>query len=159
MKKQRWSIGPKFVEHHLDTRLFECVREAAEFLPPGYTLEFVSGFRKGDKRFHGKGMALDVQIIDEDGNRLPNYQDAQNFRTYEEFAQVVRRIQLNKYPKLNLRFGGYFSGHKGKYGALDMMHFDIAHVPMGGGSWENGLTEQQKKYFPGAFSKGMEHVR
>jgi hypothetical protein len=115
----------------------------------------VSGYRKGDKRFHGKGMALDIQIIDQDKNRLPNYQDAEHFRTYEEFAQVVRRIQLNKYPNLPLRFGGYFSGHKGKYGAFDLMHFDIAHVPMGGGSWRDGLTEQQKKYFPGAFSKGM----
>ena len=91
-----------------------------------------------------KGLALDIQIIDQDGNRLPNYQNAENFRTYEEFAQVVRRIQLNKYPHLHLRFGGYFSGHKGKYGALDMMHFDIGNVPMGGGSWEHGLTKQQR---------------
>ena len=106
--KKRYTIGPKFVEHTLDTRLFECVREASEFLPPGYTLEFVSGFRKGDKRFHGKGMALDIQIIDEDGNRLPNYQDAENFRTYEEFAQVVRRIQLNKYPNLTFAFWWLF---------------------------------------------------
>ena len=152
----RWTYGKKFVEYGVDTRLLECLREAADFLPPGYTLEFTSGFRKGDKRFHGKGLASDIQIIDQDGNRLPNYQDAENFRTYEEFAQVVRRIQLNKYPHLNLRFGGYFSGHKGKYGAVDMMHFDIGHVPMGGGSWEHGLTKQQRKYWPAAFSKGME---
>lgn len=151
----RWTYGKKFVEYGVDTRLLECLREAADFLPPGYTLEFTSGFRKGDKRFHGKGLASDIQIIDQDGNRLPNYQNAQEFRTYEEFAQVVRRIQLNKYPKLHLRFGGYFSGHKGKYGALDLMHFDIANVPMGGGSWRDGLTAQQRKYWPGAFSKGM----
>ena len=151
----RWTYGKKFVEYGVDTRLLECLREAADFLPPGYTLEFTSGFRKGDKRFHGKGLASDIQIIDQDGNRLPNYQNAQEFRTYEEFAQVVRRIQLNKYPHLHLRFGGYFSGPKGKYGALDLMHFDIATVPMGGGSWRDGLTAQQRKYWPGAFSKGM----
>ena len=155
MTSKRYTIGPKFVEHHLDERLFECVREAVEFLPPGYTLEFVSGFRKYDKRFHGKGLALDIQLIDEHGVRLPNYQDAIFFRAYEKFAQEVRRIQLNKYPHLHLRWGGYFSGHKGKYGALDLMHFDIGNVPMGGGSWETGLTAQQKKWWPGAFSKGM----
>ena len=155
----RWTIGPEFVEHsskhHLNHELFSCVKLACGSLPPGWSLEFTSGVREGDKRYHGRGMALDVQLIDEHGARLPNYQDVASFRAYEKFAQEVKRQQVRHHRHLPLRWGGYFSGPKSRYGALDLMHFDVGKIGTAGGDWEHGLTAAQKGLWPGAVSEGM----
>ena len=112
-----------------------------------------SGERKGDPRFHGQGKALDVQLYDAQGRKLSNYQSAETFRPYEQFAQAVHAAQpADTAP---IRWGGYFGGPKGTYGAVDLMHFDTGNVPMGGGSWEGGLTDAQRKLFPGAQSVGF----
>jgi len=154
-----WRYGPK-MNGDIDQELLAVVRAAAAYLPKGWELVFVSGYRKGDKRFHGKHMALDIQLIDNNGRPLPNYQDDLAFRAYESFAQSVRKAQLKLYPKMPLRWGGYFSGARGKYGALDLMHFDVAgnHAPMGGGSFDLGLTQAQRKLWPRAVSEGMSKV-
>jgi len=126
----------------------------------GYDVEFRSGYREGDSRQHGKKNAIDVTLIDpKTGQKIPDYQSGPSFRTYEEFAQTVRQVQQQYYPELskNLRWGGYFSGGKGKYGALDLMHFDLAGDKLGmlGGTWDKGLTAAQKAKFPGAVSVGL----
>lgn len=147
----------------VDPRLHDILKSAAE--RSGYRVEAFSGYRPGDKRFHGKGLATDVQIIDpKTGKPLPNYQDAASFRDYETYAQEARRVQLEKYPELGeqFRWGGYFGGRKGDYGALDTMHFDLGgskRLGMSGGSWERGLTANQRKLFPGAQSVGMNEAR
>lgn len=144
----------------VDSRLVDVLQTAAQDFP-GYRVEAFSGYRPGDKRFHGKGEATDVRLIDlKTGKEVPNYQDAAGFRPYEQFAQKVREVQMEKYPDLaqNLRWGGYFSGPKGKYGAADLMHFDLGGSPglgMAGGSWDDGLNETQRNYFPGVESVGL----
>lgn len=143
----------------VDPRLHDILQTAASQFP-GYTVRVTSGERQGDPRFHGKGMATDIQLIDPNGQPVKNYQNADSFRTYEQFAQVARTIQQQKYPDLNqqFRWGGYFSGRPGKYGAADLMHFDLGgsdHLGMAGGSWEGGLTPQQLSFYPGAKSVGM----
>lgn len=141
-----------------DKKLVDILEKAAGM--SGYRVEFKSGLRPGDKREHGKGNALDITLIDAStGKRLPDYQSAETFRIYEQFAQNARGIQRSEYPELDnkFRWGGYFSGPPGKYGALDLMHFDVAgdRIPMGGGSWAKGLTPQQRALFPGAVSIGF----
>lgn len=143
----------------VDNRLTDILQTAAQRMP-GYKVDAISGLRPGDKRFHGQGLATDVQLTDLlSGKKLGNYQDASSFRTYEQFAQEARRVQMEKYPELSeqFRWGGYFGGGKGKYGALDTMHFDLAgdKVGMGGGSWQNGLTQNQTALWPGVTSQGM----
>lgn len=143
----------------VDNRLTDILQTAAKRFP-GYQVDAISGLRPGDKRFHGKGIATDVRLTDlANGKMLGNYQDASAFRTYEQFAQEARRVQMEKYPELadQFRWGGYFGGGKGKYGALDTMHFDLAgkNVGMGGGSWQNGLTQNQMALWPGVTSEGM----
>jgi len=138
-----------------DPRLYNLLRESSRYLPEGYSVQFKSGLRPGDPRYHGKGMAADIQIIDPSGKALANYQDPSTFRTYEQYAQAVRAVQQQQNPDMPLRWGGYFSGPKGKYGALDVMHFDLSDGPMGGGSWEAGLTPQQMALWPGVESVGM----
>ena len=143
----------------VDARLTDIIENAKKSLPEGYTAKIVSGLRPGDRRFHGQGLASDVAIYDPQGRKLGNYQDASTFRQYEQFAQAARRYQMQKYPELAkaLRWGGYFGGPAGKYGAMDTMHFDLGghRVGMGGGSWSDGLTREQRQLFPGANSQGM----
>lgn len=145
-------------EGNVDQRLVNILAEASK--RSGFNVEAYSGYRPGDKRFHGKGMAMDVGIL-QNGQRLPNYQDGSTFRQYEMLAQHARQVQMEMYPELNdkFRWGGYFSGPKGKYGALDTMHFDTAGAGMGGGSWANGLNAKQQGYFPDAVSVGMQQLQ
>jgi hypothetical protein len=146
---------------NVDPRLFSILNTAGKNLPEGWSWNVTpsGGFRPGDPRFHGKGMAVDVQLVDDQGKPLPNYQNAAAFRAYEQFAQAARKAQLDLHPELSsqLRWGGYFSGPVGKYGAKDLMHFDLGgdRIPMGGGSWDTGLHERERRYLPGAKSVGM----
>ena len=140
----------------VDSRLTDILNLAAQ-QSPGFKVDAISGFRAGDPRYHGKGLATDIQLTDLlTGKRLGNYQDAASFGAYEKFAQTARQIQMAKYPELadKFRWGGYFGGAKGKYGALDTMHFDLAGKGMAGGSWSNGLTSGQKSLWPGIESQG-----
>ncbi|ESZ56643.1 hypothetical protein [Mesorhizobium sp. L103C131B0] len=135
---------------HVNPALVDILGEAANRL--GVKVEAYSGYRPGDPRFHGKGMATDIRIIGPDGKPVPNYQSAEGFSQYEKLAQEARKIQQEKYPSLdkNFRWGGYFSGGKGKYGAMDLMHFDLGgsdKLGMAGGSWEKGLSDRQAALF------------
>lgn len=147
---------PSRVNTAFDPRLMEILKTTSERY--GYNAELISGLRPGDPRLHGKGMAADIQLFDRSGKAIPNYQSATGFRDYEVFAQRARLTQQELYPQLNddFRWGGYFSGPKGKYGSLDTMHFDLGGHQMAGGAWATGLTTQQRNFFPGAQSFGMD---
>lgn len=112
----------------------------------GLDISLRSGYRPGDKRQHGHGNAIDLNII-KDGKVLPNYQNTKHFGEYEYLAQLLHQIAINKGLGNKLRWGGYFSGGKDKYGSMDLMHFDLAgdKIGMAGGNWENGLTPEQKR--------------
>lgn len=146
-----------------DHRIKDILTEASKYLPEGYRAEIYSGFRPNDQRFHGRGMANDMRIIGPDGRPIDNYQNPEHFRIYEKFAQNAKKIQMEMHPELerDFRWGGYFSGGKGKYGAMDLMHFDIGGKKYGmlGGSWEKGLTSRQKAIWGGRpSSQGMGSV-
>lgn len=126
----------------VDQRLLAWLRAAAGQSP--YNVIAYSGNRPGDPRYHGRGMAVDINLVDpKTGKTIPNYQDASSFKTYQDFANLVRAAQVQSDPNAPLRWGGYFSGPKGKYGAMDLMHFDVGDTPMAGGGWDTGLTQQQ----------------
>lgn len=143
-------------DDRVDRRLLEILREAAKEWKPdgGYRVEAYSGYRptsrKGVNSYHPKGEATDIRIYDASGKILPNYQDPKYFPLYEDFANKAREVQQRRYPDLTDRFrwGGYFSGPKGKYGAMDMMHFDLGPTSnMAGGSWGSSLTDEQRRLF------------
>ena len=131
---------------NVDQNLLSWLGAAAQNSP--YNVVVHSGTRGGDPRFHGKAKAFDVALVDpKTGKWLDDYQNASTFGAYQGFANLVRGAQMRANPELgkSLRWGGYFSGGKGKYGALDLMHFDTGGdtVGMAGGSWDSGLTPQQ----------------
>lgn len=145
----------------VDPRLRDVLHAASKDLPEGWTAQLFSGYRKGDPRFHGRGLASDVRLLDPKGNPIANYQNPETFRAYEHFAQSAKKYQTEKYPELDhdFRWGGYFGGGRGKYGAMDEMHFDLGlHGQMGGGTFEHGLTDAQRRMFPDADSQGMGNI-
>jgi hypothetical protein len=146
----------------VDATLVDILRKAADIT--GMKVEAYSGYRpytgkKGGTGQHTAGKATDIRIIGPDGKPLDNYQTPETFPQYEKLAQAARQIQMEQYPELDkaFRWGGYFSGDKGKYGAMDLMHFDLGgsdKLGMAGGSWDKGLNEQQASLFPGVKSSG-----
>jgi hypothetical protein len=143
--------------NHVNPQLLDILQTAAQLT--GMQVQAYSGYRPGDPRMHGKGLATDIRIIGPDGKPLPNYQTPESFSAYETLAQAARQVQQDKYPDLDkqFRWGGYFSGDKGKYGAMDLMHFDLGgsdKLGMAGGSWDKGLTSEQAANFPGVKSSG-----
>ena len=113
-----------------------------------YSIALRSGLRTGPKeRFHGTGEAMDINLIDRrTGERLNDYQtrDPTVFKAYQDNANQFHSFLEKNYPDLAQmhRWGGYFSGGPGQYGASDIMHHDLAgRVGMGGGSWQGGLSQ------------------
>lgn len=143
----RFSTAPQFNAKGIHPDLIKALEQAAT--KGGFNTQVYSGLRPGDPRFHGKGLALDVRLLDQAGKAMPNYQASKYFPQYQQYAhQVYNQLgSINPQLAQNLRWGGYFSGGKGKYGALDLMHFDLAgnRVGMAGGSWAGGLAPQQAK--------------
>lgn len=149
----------------VDPKLRRIIEEAAQ--RSGTKVEIRSGAEKRRRSgsAHNRGLALDLWLIDENGNRIPHGAGgineasargaAEGFGAYEKFAQVAREVQQELYPELDksFRWGGYFSGAPNKYGSLDTMQFDIAGSPklgMAGGSWETGLTNEQRRLWENA---------
>ena len=120
-----------------------------------YGVRITSGYREGggvNKRSqHGHGEAIDVELFDrKTGQALPNYQNSKSAPAYQAFAEAVYNDAQKNNPDLasKLRWGGYFGGQRGKYGAFDLMHFDTAgRIGMAGGSWGRGWTPEMQKYW------------
>jgi hypothetical protein len=128
----------------VDPRLVNLIQQVGGNYGP-YGMRMISGARPGSRGYHGKNRALDVELFDrKTGAALENYQDPTQFGAYQQFANQVYAAADPELQK-QLRWGGYFSGGKDKYGALDLMHFDLGglETPMGGGSWAGGLTPEQ----------------
>jgi len=119
----KWTGGKSMAG--VDPRLIEAMRAASGSLPSGYTLRSTSGFRRGDPRFHGRGMASDWQIIDPSGRPIPN-RGEDTTGLYGRLARVAYGHLLKNHPDLAKRFawGGTFA-IPGKPRTADIMHYDI----------------------------------
>lgn len=135
----------------VDPALLQLIEQVGADYGP-YKVEALSGYRPGDSRLHGRHAALDVNLIDpKTGRAVPNYQNAESAGAYQQFANAVYQQALKTDPALagKLRWGGYFSGDRNTYGAMDLMHFDVGGglggLGMAGGSWAGGFNPQAMK--------------
>ena len=111
----------------VDKRLMDAVAAGAADLPPGYKVKIFSGYRQGDPGAHGRGQAIDVEIVDPHGNVIPSRGEDKT-GMYRLLAKATRDEMKAKYPDLaahNLAWGGSFGTQKGGGGVSDLMHFDI----------------------------------
>lgn len=137
----------------VDYRLRNIINVAAE--AAGLQVKVIAGKEPRNSGFHPSSKAIDIQLYLPDGTPIPTgagglksaREAAAGFSAYEQFAKLTRQIQMQYYPELanEFRWGGYFSGGPDRYGSLDTMHFDLGGSAMAGGSWEGGLSVNQRK--------------
>jgi hypothetical protein len=60
--KERLTVPKDIAKVGYNKNIVKAGQEASKYLPEGYRVEVESGNRPGDKRFHGKGQAVDFQI-------------------------------------------------------------------------------------------------
>lgn len=119
----------------VDPTLLQLVRAGSEWLPEGYRVVVTSGDRpnpslKGSR--HKGGRALDVEIIDPNGNAIPNEGAPGGGPMYRRLAHGVYNEALKVSPELaaQVGWGGEFESvpptatRRGS-GLADFMHFDL----------------------------------
>jgi hypothetical protein len=165
--------NPRNADMNVNPKLLSVIKDGVrrfQIANPQYTVEVYgpsSGKRKKGRtsnhgpQQNGYGGALDIIIIRRsDGAWLSNYQDGDTAPIYQQLANYVKLAQEELLPALKIRFGGYFSGERQKYGALDLMHFDVlARKGMAGGSWEDGFTRKMMQYWGIKKNMGMREFR
>jgi hypothetical protein len=163
----KFSYAPQFRGDGVDKRMINVFETAAGRLPEGYTIEAFSGDRHGGKGNHKDGHAMDFNLF-KDGKLVKqpyaspggkgswvkgvNGGFTENFREYEKVAQEMKKVQMELYPDMPFRWGGYFGGSNPN----DTMHVD--NTPGGAtsqGSWETGLYNKNHPFSRGSHSEGM----
>ncbi len=140
----------------VDDRLRHIIDETANRMGVNVLIRSGKEKRKNNRGYHPAGKAIDIYLLDKDGNPIPHGAGGNNsnsrrgaaagFGAYQQFAHATKAVQEELYPRAKLRWGGYFSGPPTKYGSLDTMHWDIdAEEGMAGGSWDTGLYPQQRQ--------------
>lgn len=109
----------------VNPQLVDVVQAGARTLPEGYTVQPTSGVRPGDRGYHGSGRASDWQILDPQGNAIPNTGDDPT-GLYRQLARGASAYARETYPDMPLAWGGAFDKRKGGgTGVPDLMHFDL----------------------------------
>ncbi len=111
----------------VDKRLLNAVASGAAHLPPGYKVKVFSGYRHGDPGAHGRGQAIDVEVVDPKGNVIPS-RGADRTGMYRRLARATYGEMKSRNPDLaknKFAWGGSFGTQKGGGGVSDLMHFDI----------------------------------
>jgi hypothetical protein len=114
----------------VDPRLLEIVEAGAGHLPPGYHARINEGYNPGghvgnsQHHIRGKG-AIDVSILDKNGNPLPN-EGGDPTGLYHRMARGAYGEMLRRHPELKgkLAWGGAFGASRSNP-KPDLMHFDI----------------------------------
>ncbi|MGC2044613.1 MAG: hypothetical protein WA669_12395, partial [Pseudolabrys sp.] len=103
--------------------LVDTVRNASKVLPEGYHAEIISTVdpRATGTVWHPTGRAIDIQIYDDKGNKVPNVgpPNVPGWDVYEKMGAAARSYAQDKYPDQHLTWGGHFNTGT----AYDRMHF------------------------------------
>lgn len=141
--------------------------EASKLLPTGYHIHFNNAAREsssvGHHSYHLKwdrlgALAVDVEIIDSHGHRIPNIKSPRNFAIYREFMQHTKKMQYEMFPDYRGRgrWGGYFTTGVSQ----DLMHYDLGpEHETAAGDWEHGLRRSYGYYGrPTDVGRGMGRI-
>jgi len=108
--------------------LVDTVRQASRVLPPGYRAEVISSVdpRSTGTPWHPSGRAIDIQIYDEKGNKVPYTGDRSvaGYSLYARMAAFAKAYQQKNYPNEQFIWGGHF--HSGT--PYDRMHFQSGGI-------------------------------
>jgi hypothetical protein len=129
--------------------LANVVKAASQDLPPGYTVETVSGkdARSTGTTNHPAGIAMDVQIRDPDGKVLPNAGFGPGMKMYEQLHQSMVLRGEKMYPGKKYIWGGGWISKAAGYG--DRMHQQVVDESVPGSSKTSGGGYDPVKGAPG----------
>ncbi len=118
----------------------EILKKASDDLPEGYSVNVVGGYNKRniagtDKpSLHSFGEAVDVEIIDPSGKKVPNIgrrEGSPEYDLYKNLAISAYHAGKEIAPEFQLGWGGNFRGQSGG-NAYDLMHFQRGDEGAGG---------------------------
>lgn len=123
--RKHWKMGG------VNPKLIETVIAGGQALPEGYTIRPYSGYRPGDKGYHGKGQAIDIEIVGPDGKAIPN-QGPDKTGLYTRWARGAYTHALQNQPEIarQLGWGGAFDKLKRSAGVSNVQ--DLMHLDLGG---------------------------
>lgn len=128
--------------------LIATLTAASRDLPPGYTVEMVSGNDWRERTTnHPNGLAMDVQIRDPQGNVLSNAGFGPGMKVYEKLFQAITLRGASMFPNQRFIWGGGWIGRAAGYG--DRMHFQIVDPRVGGSSQSSGGGYDPRTGAPG----------
>lgn len=104
--------------------LIDSVREATRVLPQGYTASVISTVDPRTKTgtvWHPSGRAIDIQIFDPQGNKVPNIggPNTPGWSLYENMGAAAKAYAVQNYPNEKFVWGGHFNTGT----PYDRMHF------------------------------------
>jgi hypothetical protein len=123
------SLSNSPVLRGVDQRLVRAVEGGATFLPPGYSVEAVSGTSDRQKDTYGahkSGNALDVKIRGPDGLIPHEGEDTTGMYTLLARGAKTWAQQNDPQTAAQMSYGGAFGTRGGKPGEVpDLMHYDL----------------------------------
>ena len=107
----------------VDDKLIQVMKAASRDLPEGYHARVISGHdaRATGTTNHPSGIAIDIQIYDNNGNVIPHDRNSAGWRYYEQMYRSVNIRGKQMFPNEQFIWGGPWISSAAGRG--DPMHF------------------------------------
>lgn len=122
----------------VDPRLINVIKSSSNDLPEGYTVKMISGQdpRTTGTVNHPNGLAMDVQIYDNQGNLVPHNRNSAGWKYYEMLYRSSHIRGKEMYPDQEFIWGGAWISKAAGRG--DPMHYQIVNRDVVGSSKSSG---------------------
>lgn len=133
----KFSISKGNIEE-VDSRLQNVIKSASNDLPEGYTVKAISGkdIRTTGTKNHPAGLAMDVQIYDNEGKLVPYNSNSPGWKYYEMLYRSAHIRGQEMYPDQKFIWGGAWISKAAGRG--DPMHYQIVDPNARGTSQSSG---------------------
>ena len=131
----------------VNPKLQNVIMSASNDLPDGYTVKTISGRdprAKGTKN-HPSGLAMDVQIYDNEGKLVPHNRNSAGWKYYEMLYRSAHLRGQEMYPEEKFIWGGAWISDAAGRG--DPMHYQIVDPS------EKGTSQSSGRY---SFESGLD---
>lgn len=122
----------------VDPRLVNVIKSSSNDLPEGYTVKMISGQdpRSTGTLNHPNGLAMDVQIYDNEGKLIPHNKNSDGWKYYEMLYRSSHIRGKEMYPDQEFIWGGAWISDAAGRG--DPMHYQIVNRDVVGTSTSSG---------------------
>lgn len=134
---EKYSIMRGNIEE-VNPKLQNVIMSASNDLPEGYTVKTISGRdpRATGTKNHPSGLAMDVQIYDNEGKLVPHNSNSPGWKYYEMLYRSAHLRGQEMYPEEKFIWGGAWISDAAGRG--DPMHYQIVDPSAQGTSQSSG---------------------